>query len=345
MLRTIAFITAGYLTLSLTFGQATQPATLPADFDKPSLITLHYKSASLKEVYADLFKQAGAELVTSPPEDFFEREATKPVGVDLDNVPFWKAIDYLSARTGVGMAPVGFEGLRLCKGSAGPEPGARLVSMVGSAKVVAEQRSGPGVFESLDFMIEPRFQVVTHAEHVDLAEVTDVRGRVISRPGRTGRTYLPLPGNAFRIDFDPPINGAGLKGSIQITVVKRRENLIISDITKVKSVEKKLEGRSFALDVTRPEANAWSMRVTAYNTNPPAPAFGLTTITVLDANGRAMLPHPIEYSRAEDMYARLEFSFYIQQWPGFGPPEKLILNIPLDTQDINVPFEISFPRK
>jgi hypothetical protein len=45
------------------------------------------------------------------------------------------------------------------------------------------------------------------------------------------------------------------------------------------------------------------------------------------------------------MYARLEFSFYIQQWPGFGPPEKLILNIPLDTQDINVPFEISFPRK
>jgi hypothetical protein len=78
---------------------AAEPATRPST--QPTLITLHLQNAPANTLLADLSRQIGAPIPTTPP-DLLDKTPPPPVTIDIDRHPFWKAIETITQKTGLG---------------------------------------------------------------------------------------------------------------------------------------------------------------------------------------------------------------------------------------------------
>src|SRR6185503_8832094 len=65
-----------------------------------SLITLHMKNAKPAEVFAEISRQASAELRASP-VNLWESKSWPAMDIDIDRQPFWQAIGEVCNKFGV----------------------------------------------------------------------------------------------------------------------------------------------------------------------------------------------------------------------------------------------------
>lgn len=292
---------------------------------RPSLVTLRFKEAPARQVYESLYAQAGAKLVAWP-DNLFEREAIAPVTIDLDKVPFWRAIDALEAQTGLTMTDRARD-MALARADMHQRGGQVYIS--GPFRVVADD-FGAGMIHRLTVFVEPRLRVLGHAHEPELDGAdNDMR--------RGFRDHMMSGGNAF----DVHISGGGrrekLRGTIRATIMSREQKVEIDDIATANNVEKKVDGMRFMVNAMEAEPGDWVITLIAYK-NDPAGALQQLKATLLDEQGHELSLGGHGSSGSEK---RVAFQMNFLQRAGCGEPKKMILQIPLQTEEIKIPFEFT----
>jgi hypothetical protein len=95
-MRLVCFLLSLFVTqITIAAEPALRPSTQPAP------ITLHLQNAPARTLIAELSKQTGAVIATTPP-DLLEKTPPPPVTIDIDRQPFWKAIETITQKSGLG---------------------------------------------------------------------------------------------------------------------------------------------------------------------------------------------------------------------------------------------------
>ena len=320
-----------------------------ADLTRPTLVSLHFKDAPVKEIYQSLFEQANAKLLTWPPQLFepqMQRQAAKKTAtVDMEKVPFWQAINDLVPLTGLAMDQIGRDMvLTDARRRGGINGGNTVVSLNGPFMVVADPGFGAGTYHTFRVYVEPRLRVLAHAPEPELSLVTDAAGNPIPSPlppqmlaMRRVRQLEEGGGNAFDIRLMMPLPRVGhIKGTERIVVLTREQTIEIPHIDKANNLEKTVEGRRFMLNAMNPEAGDWIITLIAYNTNPPTSGLTQTRMRLVDDGGNDFQSNGMGSSSSD---SRVVLNQEFRQGPNAGVPAKLILQFPVATDEMTVPFE------
>ena len=327
---------------SLTLGQSTRPAAPAAgdNFDRPSLVTLSFKDALAKDVYESLYAQANAKLVTWP-DHLFDHWEKRLVTINLDKVPFWHAIDALEAQTGLTVEDIGQQMvLKEAHRAAAKGP----VSITGPFMVVGENWGEPETIHRLKVFVEPRIRVLGHDRDATIEEATDDRGQRINIARQRRESFDDFSvGNAFDVDVDELQDRKVkfLRGSVRAVILAREDKVEFEGIARANNVEKKLNGRRFLINAINPEQGDWFVTVIAYNTDPPTAGLGQMRATMIDANGIAL--HSVGRG-ATGHPDRIQFTLSFTQGPDCGLPAKLVMEFPVETKEIKIPFEFGEAR-
>jgi hypothetical protein len=155
----------------------------------PSLITIHLKDASVKDAFAELSRQAGANLQPMP-SGLWDLHPWPKITIDLDRQPFWSALRAVSAQAGVELRQWN-DGFRLLEsGAAGPSGGGRfmvsgpfLITLLRCTRMQSIEYGLPGGENpNSDFDItfsavaEPKLRVLRASNAAKLEEATDDLG-------------------------------------------------------------------------------------------------------------------------------------------------------------------------
>jgi hypothetical protein len=331
----------------------TMAASLAAnefDIAKGSIVSLHLKRAPAYEAYEALYRQAGGTLTPDRNDNLWERVAKKPVTIDLANATFWEAIDQLEEQTDLTVDDFPTQsGLTEVHG--GPRG---TIWRYGAFKVVADDNAGPGRYSSLKVFAEPRLRLLSHGREATITEAQDVLGEAVAlqpmMPARAGRGFDMedhMAGGAsfdVRVPMDPESRRiAYLKGKVRVVLLTGTDRAEIAGIGKKNNIEHKAFGRRFVVSTLQPTPNEYTISVAAFNSDPPAPGFTKLEAKLLDAKGNAYDGGGT--TSGGDVTRRMDFNFQFRNPGGAGPAEKLVLEFPGTTRDIDVPFEFGKPRK
>jgi hypothetical protein len=342
-----------------------------ADVTKPTRVTLKFKDAPVRQVYEELFKQAGADQGDAGRRMFDRagggrrRAAAPTVTVDLKDVTFWEAVLALEPKTGLMIESFAGE-LQLKEIDRIPGE-RRLVSASGPFLVMGDEMSTAfGELHGLKVLLEPRIKVVSHASQPEFAPAAGgaggggaggggadgalmrlrrARGGLVGG-GRPGAAAVAAAGEAlvgdrnhgFDLHFvDAPAGDGPVKGIIRALVVTREQTIEFDNIAKANNVEKVVEGRRVMLNAMNPAPGQWFITAVLYNTVPPSPG-GLFSakFTLLDAKGGVLQNHGHSAGGGEQYVA---FSLEFKAGPNVGPPVKLRLTLPAETREVEIPFE------
>ncbi|HEX4124863.1 MAG TPA: hypothetical protein VHY37_09085 [Tepidisphaeraceae bacterium] len=142
----------------------------------PSLITMHFKNAPAKAVYAELFRQAWAPLLTTP-DNLLDDPALPRITIDVAHKPFWLVMQRLESTTGLGLAsqPDGYRLRRGARIARGP------VAISGPLLVVlADIRpaliDGQGYWFDFSVYAEPKVHLLSVDQDMQVAQATDGAG-------------------------------------------------------------------------------------------------------------------------------------------------------------------------
>ena len=327
--------------IGLCQAQITRPATTSATADimEPSLVTLHFKKAPAREVYESLYQQAHATLKTLH-DDLWQNEGKKLVTIDLDNVPFWTAMNELEAQTGLALRGFGDQSY-LFDAQMGRITGPQYLS--GPFMVVADETFGRNSFRTLQVFVEPRFHVVSQSRQPDIEEATDFSGEpVMSRNHRPDRDMDEISSNVFDIDLNLMEGSvAHVKGTVRVLLGATDQTIEIDNIATANNVEKKINGWRFIVNAINPEPGDWSIVLIAFNTNPPTPGLSQARIKLVDARGNALKADGHGIGSSEH---RVDFDLRFHQDKGCGSPAKLTIQIPRETREVKIPFEFGKAR-
>jgi hypothetical protein len=325
------------------------------DFSKPSLVTLHFKNARPVEVYQSLDEQAHAKLTTWPPNLFEMRVrirnpgvpgGAKTVTIDLDKVPFWKAMIELEEQTGLAVRDMGND-MQLADAMTGPRGKKRNACVAGPYMVVATENFGPDSIWEIVVFAEPRLNVLVHARQPDITEAVDKAGKPIDQVlanivnnRRRGQPpeFDESGGNAFSLHLNQPLHNVGrVSGTVRAVIATKDTTLEIEDVAAARNVDKVVEGRRVLLNVINPEPNDWLLSLVVYNSNPPVPGLEKMRIALTDAKGVALQPRGSSAQGGGDM-PRMTWLLVYQQPANGGPPAKLSLTVPNETRQVEIPF-------
>jgi hypothetical protein len=315
--------------------------------DGASLITLHAKALPLREVYASVFKQARARLTVWPP-DLLDHEGDRPVTADFEKVPFWEAVGELEEQTGLSIGRGGRGPSLVRSRDAGGRARPAETSVNGPYKVVAEPRFGNGL-RQFSVYLEPGMRLLRYSRFPVIEAAADAQGKPVILPNaaalnaRAGMADVWGGGssNPFQVMVpNAPRDLAYLKGTVRATLATRVQTIEFDNIAAANNVEKKLDGRRFLYNCMVPEPGEYLITLVAYNTVPPTPGLQQTHVTLVDAAGNEVLGGGGGSSTSA---TRVEFQMSFRQGRKTGPAAKLVLEVPVESRDVTIPFELGDP--
>jgi hypothetical protein len=152
-----------------------------------SLVTLHVKNAALKDIFAEISRQCGAELKPLPPE-LWELRPWPKVTFDFDNQPFWVVMRTIAEQTGIELKAWNNDGLHLIQGAPAAAAAGRW-TVTGPFLITLHRASrnqsidyGANDAVNSDFALtfsgvaEPKLRVVRASYLAKLDEAKDDRG-------------------------------------------------------------------------------------------------------------------------------------------------------------------------
>lgn len=321
-----------------------------ASITEPTLVTLKFKDAPAGEVYADLFKQAGAQIELWPPNLFAGGARPIPaVTIDLYKVPFWEAISKLEAQTGLFPRRMGDE-VRLIERRMGGVNKGKKPDVCVTGPFMVTTNDAFAMLTEINVFVEPRVRVIGHSAEPKIEEVTDQNGNpvVLGGLGRAGRMPQqmvapiasgPLGGSAFSVRLPrtiPP--GGSVRGSLNVSVMTEDQTIEIADVAKASNVDRVIDGRRILLSTTKVEPSDWYIILAVYDTNPPTPGLSGMHLDILDTNGR-----PLKFGGMRGMSTSSKAFVFCNacvQGPNDGPPATLRMVLPKKSREIDVPFEL-----
>jgi hypothetical protein len=325
-----------------------------ASLTEPTLVTLKFKNAPAGEVYADLFKQVGAQIELWPPNLFAAGARPIPaVTIDVNKVPFWEAISKLEAQTGLFPRSMGDQ-MRLSeRRMGGINNGRKREVCVTGPFMVTTDDTFPMLTE-IKVFVEPRVRMIGHAAEPKIEEVTDEKGNPVALDGfgRGGRMPQQMVaaiaargarmeqsgGSAFSMRLMRPIPAGGsVRGSLKVSVMTEDQTIEIADVAKASNVDRVIDGRRILLSTTKIEPSDWYITLAVYDTNPPTPGLSGMRLDILDTNGR-----PLKFGGMRGMSSSSKAFVLCNacvQGPNDGPPATLRMLLPKKSREIDVPFE------
>lgn len=330
-----------------------------------SFITIHLKKASPKQIFAELARQANAEMRPNPP-NLWDAKSWPLVDIDIERQPFWVAMREICGKIGVSPQSNGMDRSMVImdRNAAGRMWGEAPVVVSGPFLVVATyinrsnyvdlnqpQNIGRQCNVQLMVYFEPKMRVLQASYSAKIDEAIDDKGNslVMSRSFVEGMqpvsgwvwnmsaSLLPNPNTGDKI--------AKLKGSGRFLIQTRSEVAEVPDVVNAHEVSREIGGRRFKLKEVRKSGDAYVAHLTIFRAgwNPNEWNTGVphNTFRMVDARGVALTRiNSGNNVGGEQMDITLQFQR--QNWNGgenAGEPTKLICEVPVETREIVVPFE------
>ena len=327
----------------------------------PSYITIHLKNALPKEVFEQLNRQCFADLKVFP-ENLWEQQKWPAVTLDIEHEPFWKALNQISASTGVTLNHYG-EGLRLMRGAGfsamGPSivegPFLVLATRINHSQSVALANNAVRSDFSIQLAIyaEPKLKVL-EASTVSLSQAIDDRGNSLLPDVAQTRSVYGVGTNAWnmtapmRYPAHPGTHIAHLKGEANFIVETASQRLEIANLLSAHDETRTIGGLSITLHEIKKSGNGYEVSVSTSH-----PAGGdqwesmqqsiYRQMKIYDAAGQAF-----EYQGMSSRTSNTGTEMTLTLAPLASPdghesktPSKLIWEIPTSTTPVSVPFEFA----
>jgi hypothetical protein len=337
--------------------QTTAPAT------QPSRITLHFKNAHPKTVFAELSRQAQAPLRPYPP-NLWDSAQWPEIDVDLDAVSYWAALRELCGKTGLSLQRIGLQrDLALMRGAMRPfwdcpsiEHGPFLVVANSIHCNTLIDLSAPNQSTStctiqMILCAEPRITVLKVLSGVRIEEAIDENGNALSVSPSAVPDHMP-PVTSPLLNLTAalaPTPAAGktiarLKGHVRLVIQARSETVEVPNILAAKNLTRTAGSRSFLLkDVTR-SGETYTLQMTLYrdrSNRPDCTDINISgTFRLVDAAGR-LLTRRSPFSPPDAERIDLNLMFGREDWAGAegaGEPAKLIWEVPVEARQLSLPF-------
>jgi hypothetical protein len=338
-----------------------------------SMVTLHVKEASPKDVFAEIAKQAHCELHPFP-RNLWDMNRGRGFGgpgnakltLDFDRVPFWTAFREACTKSGVYAQQVGPDGgMGLTQGSSPYWNGPNVIN--GPFMVVANRIYRSDAIElanpasvqhdfqlSLVAFVEPKIHVVQSSYNVRIDEAVDDKGNslVFNEPTPEGKSTARQWMRNLNARLKYPAERPGkrivrLRGGMRFVVQTRSETFEVPDVMKAKNVQKTIAGRRILLKEVKKAGEQYEVQTTVYRAGlSPAEWNAMNypgaAIRLLDKDGKALSSRGWGGGGGPDEMS-YNWTFARDAWGGgedkAGEPFRLVWEIPTETRPMDVEFK------
>jgi len=335
-----------------------------------SMITLRLRGASPREAFAQLSRQAGADLRPNPP-DLWDSRQWPAADIEIEHQPFWTALRELCSKFGVSPQNSGFSrDMVIAAGASGHPLMGRAPQVVsGPFLVVAtyihanysvDLNNPQNVNRNCNLQLmvcpEPKLRVLQGSYQAILEEAVDDRGNSLINPAMMAAQMhglQPGSGNIWNLSAYLAVKGEGarkiarLKGRARFVIQTRAEEAEVADIVNARNVTRTVGGRKFLIKETRYTPNGpCQVFVTVYRPGwSPIEWSQISQTAALrlaDADGNSWFRTHAATTRSSNDEIDLTLHFQRINWNGanaVGEPASLIIEVPLETEELTVPFE------
>jgi hypothetical protein len=323
----------------------------------PSVITLHATGGGV-EVLTEIFRQANLPMAKYP-LNFLDDGSTPPVTVNFDRRPFWSAVKEVCEASRLDVRRVyDDDRLTVIRGEDAPVHGPSAIH--GPAIVYAEN-AGPasklgaenrtGQFR-LCVYVEPRVRVVGLATDFDLA--VDETGDSLLPPNFNRRGVGPVCDTDFFWQSQFPVAPtrfsrqiAKLKGTMHLTVQTDAKTFEMPIQPGAKAVHKEIGGYSFDVLGLDAAGDGCTLRLKLSRGKLEPAQWNwfrepMRRAKVVDEN-RVPLRVAGSGTSAGEKTAECSINFSPSDatlTPATGKPAKLVWELPIATEQLDVPFEL-----
>jgi len=327
-----------------------------------SYITLHLKDAEPRVALAEISRQAFAPLAVFP-DDLLEQGGLPKVNLDLVRQPFWVAMRQFSGQTGLDLQPFN-EGVRLMRSGMranGPSvifgPFLVVATQISRTQVIQLGQDGGANGGQSDFRLnlvaysEPKLKVL-RSSGVKLDEAVDDLGNSLLFSGPDNRGYYGGSAGYWQLSVQlawpekPGSRIARLRGSENFTVQTKAKTIEIDDLPSAKEKTESLGGMVLTVHSFAHNADTWELKVSMKVNSLNSPGWAQiqqvfqTGMRVVDSQGVALDRRGMNSRGTNDHVGNHLVDMTLQFAASGGRnPVKLVWEIPLETKDINVPFE------
>ena len=243
-----------------------------------SPITLHDPAMRLSKILAEMQKQSGNAIVDArrqsgpPPAD-------PELKVDFDKTPFWRALDDVLDRAGLGVYAFGQQrGINVVSRSRGHSPRGSHASYSGPfrfepVRIVASRdlrvSAGGALTLAVEVAWEPRLRPIGLKQRMADVTARDENGHLLAVDDPKTEIEAIMPSDAAAVELDlslalPPQRVkeiASFRGSLRAMVPGKIETFRFSDLLTAKNVEKRIAGATVTLEQVRKNDDLWEVRI------------------------------------------------------------------------------------
>lgn len=334
----------------------------------PTLITANFSAGTAQQVFEELSRQAGVEIEITGGDGWDRFVETRDLS--FSRKPFWAALSEACDAFGVGFNMANRK-IQLTQGGRAP----RFRALAGPLLVVADTisrtsssirqlndvegqpRSNTNLTLQLRVFCEPRATV--HSIQCTIDEARDEQGKDLRHinaqaaphPGMVnigGRNDLRMMPVHLVVTEKPGTHIARLSGKVNVQLVSKSHLLEIPDVQNAEPSEHVIPGGKLRFEKLEGRRNQFTMRVTCESTN-NINASMLQDVRLVDAEGRGLMNAGRSSTSSNRNKIEIDLRFHAapemniaapnQRGEMPGPPAKLILRIPIETRDIEAPFE------
>jgi hypothetical protein len=315
-----------------------------------SLITLHAKGGSAKDIFAELARQCSATVPTWP-DGLWDQGHWPTIDFDCDRRPFWEVIRDLSKKLDVQYLSNDPHEFRISRDAGHPTAATSIdgAFLIGLNPIVFRN----ALVMDLSVYGEPK-TVVIRAVSLKLDEATDDQGAALI-PQTTRRGFgrrFKMGNRELSVPFKRPDvidHVARLRGSMTLTVQTASENWVIDDPLSASAVTHLVDsipvtfesltataaGDHYELQASIP--SGWTSR----GSQDELLELVHSRMRVLDNGGHPLSMTSYDSHNTNDG-AEITVDFGRDPLPDGahpGPPAKLTWDIPSETRDLVVPFD------
>ena len=329
-----------------------------------SLITLHVAGAAPDSVLAELSRQAMTPIPTQPENLFRQGNVLSKVTLDVDRQPFWVAFRQFCQQTGVRANSMGNDRkFVLMQGGDDSILGpavytgpfmvvANSVTRTSSISFARDKLPSRNLNVQFTVFAEPKLNVMGHDYYVRLSEATDDRGNSLLMPnpgayGTMGQDTSPRwsLGSQLAIPDNIGAKLARIQGTTRVQIQTKSEIWEIPDISKAQSPSKSIAGRRYVVEEFKTlSPEQYQLKFTIIRETPRLAEWQQygrgVRLSLVDANGKYLQSQGYGGGGSDE---KLTYTHTFGRDAGdgtkTGEPAKLIVEVPTDVKEVQIPFD------
>jgi hypothetical protein len=318
-----------------------------------SLVTLHFKNAPAKTVYASLFDQAWAPRKSNPADLL---DSLAPVSIEADHEPFWAVMQRLESATDLGMdRPAGEYVLRHGATVVGvPQKlsGGFLVVLRSVRPFVMGNPGGKlDKYFWLDLSVypEPKLNVQMLNPLVKIDQATDDHGNALDQRPEMTSLQNNVPPGAYQVSLcmmgpekNPGSHLVHFRATLNASVALEWSRFDIDNLPAAKPQSIDVNGLPLRFTGCQKANGQNGYQVSFETPQDPQNRFqqvmlSAPSMRVLDANGRELQCFSSTTSQNPAVGNTMAYTFGGQM--GQGVPKRLVWDIPTVVHVLDIPVD------